>query len=110
MPNQGVIEVTGLPDAPMDAAAHFHADFVPRARSMMVDGDVAVIFPAADHTHSAWRLAAIQELAREAAPFRVNGIAGDDAQDISETLFYLQSAGGVTGQILAMDGNPAQVD
>jgi len=64
---------------------------------------IAVIFPPADHTHAAWRLAAIQELARAAAPLRVNGVACNENADMGEVIEYLASAPGVTGQMLVMD-------
>jgi hypothetical protein len=53
-------------------------------------------------------LAAVQELAREAAPKRVNGIAGDDPRAIAETLVYLAAAPGITGQLLAVDGKSGE--
>ena len=89
MANQGVVEVVGLPEAPIDAAAQFHAACVPQVRDIMAIGDVVVVFEQAGFMHRAWRLAAIQELAREAAPMRVNGIEGDDTPDVSETLAIL---------------------
>ncbi len=104
MAGQGVLEVTGLPDAPLDAAAAFHGEYLARARGLAGDGDLVVVFAPADHAHHGWRLAAVQELAREMAPNRVNGVVGEDAGEVSEVLFYLQSAGGVTGQLLQVDG------
>jgi hypothetical protein len=93
-----------LPAEPLDAAAHFHARLLPSARDLLArGGDLAVVFNAADHTHAAWRLAAIQELAREAAPLRVNAIVGDEETAVRETAAYLDSAPGVTGQILTVD-------
>lgn len=103
MPKQGVVEVSGLPAAPLAASAHFLAQFVPQIRGLMRTGDVVAVLPYADHSHASWRLAAIQELAREAAPFRVNCVEGDDQHAVSEVLGYLQSAPGVTGQILTVD-------
>ncbi|MCB2065971.1 MAG: hypothetical protein KDE15_04940 [Erythrobacter sp.] len=100
--NNALVEVTGLPAAPIDAAAAFHRDFVDQIRRYAREGDVVVVFDHADHDHRAWRLAAVQELAREAAPHRVNGVEGEDVQQVSETLFYLQSASGVTGQLLEL--------
>ncbi|WP_305096664.1 Rossmann fold domain-containing protein [Croceibacterium aestuarii] len=69
----------------------------PRAGEALV-----IVFPPASHEHRAWRLAAVQELAREMAPRRVNGIVGADRQDIARTLAYLERAPGVTGQLLAV--------
>lgn len=99
-----LLHAEGLPAEPLDAAALFHDRFVPAARDALKQGeDLAVLFQSADHTHTVWRLAAIQELAREAAPLRVNAIAGGDEVSVAETARYLDSAPGVTGQILTVD-------
>jgi short chain dehydrogenase-like protein len=99
---QAVLRVAGLPDAPLDAAAAFHAEHLPQARALLADADTLVlVFQPAGHAHRAWRLAAVQELAREAAPKRVNGIAGADEAAVGETLAFLEAAPGVTGQLLA---------
>jgi len=66
-----------------------------------------LIFPPADHTHRAWRLAAVQELAREAAPLRVNAVASDDPAAIESALAYIENAPGLTGQYLALDDTGA---
>ncbi len=63
---------------------------------------LVIVFPPASHEHRAWRLAAVQELAREMAPRRVNGVVGADRQAIARTLAYLERAPGVTGQLLAV--------
>ncbi len=79
---QAVLEVARLPHAPLDAAATFHSEYLPPARTALADADALVLqFAPAGHEHRAWRLAAVQELAREAAPKRVNGIAGEDPED-----------------------------
>ena len=44
----------------------------------------------------------MQDLARAAAPARVNAIAGNDEAAIAEALAYLEGAPGVTGQLLAV--------
>jgi hypothetical protein len=62
-----------------------------------------LIFPPAPHDHRGWRLAAVQDLAREAAPRRVNGIVGADDTAIAETQAWLEQAPGVTGQLLAVE-------
>jgi hypothetical protein len=113
-----------LPDAPLDAAAHFHSEHVPVVRRMLknewsqipgileqavhstVETDIdalAFIFPPAGKDHQGWRLAAIQGLAREAAPKRVNGIVGDDLDAIDSTINWLAEAPGITGQLLAVE-------
>ncbi|MEO6387203.1 MAG: Rossmann fold domain-containing protein [Croceibacterium sp.] len=102
---QAVLHIEVLSAAPLDAAAAFHGKHLKKARETFTKADeLALVFHPADHTHRAWRLAAIQELAREAAPGRVNGIVGDDSQAIAEMLAYLASAPGVTGQLFAVDG------
>lgn len=115
------------PQAPVDAAGYFYREVVPQVRAALageglaadivelatmeggwqaaIEG-VAVIFPPAGREDRVWRLGAIQELAREAAPRRVIGIAGDDDAAIVETVEWLAGSPGVTGQMLEVDGNP----
>jgi len=101
-----LIEATGLPESPLDAAGEFHNRVLPAARAALASGaDVVLAFAHADHTHKAWRTAMIQELAREAAPRRVNAVAGEAGEDV---LAFLACAPGVTGQVLQIDGNLAQ--
>jgi len=103
---QAVLRVEGLPEAPLDAAAQFHACYLPQARSALEGADaLALVFAAAGKPHYGWRLSAVQELAREAAPARVNAVAGDDHAAVCETLDWLASAPGITGQLLQVDGN-----
>ena len=105
-----LIDATGLPASPLDAAAEFHAGVVPPAREALLSADVVIGFASADYPHAAWRLAAVQELAREAAPRRVNAVAGPAGTGRDSALAYLANAPGVTGQVLQVDGNPAQSD
>ncbi len=98
------IDARGLPAAPLDAAAAFHARVVPEVRKA-AGNDAAILFDPADHTHRGWRRAAVEELAREAAPNRVNGIAGPAGEGVDDTCDYLAAAPGVTGQLLQTDGN-----
>lgn len=104
-----VLRVGPLPGEALAAAAEFHARVLPRALAELESaGDgVTLIFEPADHTHSGWRLALIQGLAREHAPKRVNALAGDDEAALAAAARYLASAGGVTGQLLPVDGNGA---
>jgi hypothetical protein len=97
---QAVLRVEGLPDAPLDAAASFHHVWLPLARDALSGGDLLLVFAAADHCHRAWRLAAVQELAREAAPGRVNGVTGDNEAAIDQATEWLAGAPGITGQLL----------
>ena len=99
------LRVEGLPEAPIDAAAAFYAEHVPLIREDSPGADMVVIhFQPAGHEHRGWRLAAVQELARELAPTRVNAIVGSDNAGMAEALNFLHLAPGVTGQLLAVDG------
>ncbi|PLK26577.1 Rossmann fold domain-containing protein [Novosphingobium sp. TH158] len=97
-----LVRIGPLPDGALDAASAFHAAELPRLRSM-ADPVVTFLFAPADHTHTAWRRAAVQSLARELAPRRINAIASDDESAIEAALAYLAAADGVTGQYLALD-------
>ena len=100
-----VLEVQPLPDLPSAAAAAFHRDLLPRAAALLEAGAscLTLQFPAGDHTQRGWRLAAVQALAREHAPARVNAIAGGDGAARAAALAYLNAADGVTGQYLHLD-------
>ncbi len=112
---QGVRRITHLPEAPLAAADHFHSRLVPGLLADLAGlppgGDMVLVFPPADHAHGGWRKAAVQDLARAAAPdHRLNAIVGTHDPDIELALAYLANAPGVTGQVLELDGNPAKVD
>jgi hypothetical protein len=101
-----VLRVEALPDNPLDAAGIFHADYLPKVRGNPDRAEqIVVCFPPAGHEHRGWRLAAIQELARELAPVRANAVAGSDPVAIAQAMHFLAQAPGITGQILAVDGN-----
>ena len=107
-----VLQATGLPAAPLDAAAHFHREIVPAARRLMGEGaDIVVTFAPADHAHDGWRLAAIQELAREAAPCRVNAVVGGpaDHDGIAQAIAFLHGSAGITGQVVKVGGKSGAV-
>ncbi len=97
-----MLRVGPLPDGALDAAAAFHARVLPDAQRLSRGDDLVLVFGPAPHDHRGWRLAAVQNLARQAAPQRVNAVAGDDEAAIAETLRYLETAAGVTGQLLAV--------
>lgn len=102
----GAVRVTGLPAAPLDAAAAFHAEWLPRIRSELAasqDESSVLVFPPADHSHRGWRLAAVQELARDVAPRRINALAGDSEAGLSAGRVLLDECKGITGQLLAID-------
>ena len=99
------LAVQPLPDFPSDAAAEFHREFLPHAQSVLRGSAtcLTLLFADGDHTHRAWRLAAVQALAREHAPARVNGLSGGSKPAIAAALAYLEAAEGVTGQYLPLD-------
>lgn len=105
---QAVLRVEGLPASPLDAAEAFYEAWMPQARASARTEDTVIVFPSAAPDHRNWRLAAVQDLAREAAPKRVNGIVGDDDEAVAATFHWLASAPGVTGQLLAVDGKSAE--
>ncbi|MCC6924491.1 Rossmann fold domain-containing protein [Novosphingobium sp.] len=101
-----LLRITGLPQAPLDAAAAFHAEWLPRLRADLAaqeDESTVLVFPPADHSHRGWRLAAVQELARARAPRRVNALACDSEEGLVAALGLLDNCQGVTGQLLAID-------
>ena len=100
-----LLRIEGLPDEPLAAAAAFHAEWLPRAQALLAGkgGDLTLLFEAADHAHRGWRVAAIQGLAREYAPYRVNGVAGGGDAAVSAAADYLARAEGLTGQYLPLD-------
>ena len=121
--------VDGLPEGALEAAAVFHVEWLPQVRAILNPpffGEVAarseqapsaslrsapppngedlvLIFPPADHTHRGWRLAAVQALAREYAPLRVNAIASGSEPANAAARAYLEQAQGFTGQYLPLD-------
>ena len=104
-----LLRVGGLSDEPLAAAARFYADILPSVLKALdaESGDLVIGFEPADYQHRGWRLAAVQQLARDHAPVRVNAIASDDEKAIAAALAYLSVAEGVTGQYLPLDGNGA---
>lgn len=102
---QAVLRVESLPADPQAAAAAFYAN--PPATPDA--GDLLLVFPPADPAHSGWRLAAVQDLARAAAPAaRVNAVIDGDDAALARVLAYLADAPGVTGQIFELDGNAGE--
>lgn len=100
-----------LPDTALAASTRFHAEDLPRVLALLDPAEAAknlvIVFGPADHTHRGWRLAVVQQLAREHAPIRVNALASDSEAAIAAALSYLAAAGGVTGQLLPLDGTGA---
>ncbi|MCW1430432.1 Rossmann fold domain-containing protein [Novosphingobium sp. JCM 18896] len=104
-----LLRVGGLPQEPLAAAARFYGEDIDAIRQALaeVPDHLVLAFDPADYTHKAWRLAAVQQLARDHAPRRVNAVASDDEKAIAAALTYLGTADGVTGQYLPLDGNGA---
>ncbi|MCT2558522.1 hypothetical protein N0B51_05965 [Tsuneonella sp. YG55] len=103
------MRIDPLPSSAVEAAAAFHRDGLPPVFKAITETreEVTLVFAPADHTHRAWRLAAVQGLAREHAPLRVNAIAGDDEAAIAAAADYLARSPGVTGQYFVLDGRGA---
>jgi hypothetical protein len=96
-----VVRIEGLPEAPLDAAAEFHTRILPELPRQT---DLLLAFAPADHSHRLWRLAAVQELARAAAPrHRVNAVAAQNEAGLTAALALLETAPGITGQYLVLD-------
>lgn len=100
---QRQIEVGLLPDAALEAASAFMALHLEAVRAVLADpgtSALAIVMPPAPHDHRDWRLALARDLAREAAPKRVNLVAGHPDERIASALRFLADAPGVTGQYL----------
>jgi hypothetical protein len=101
-----IIPIDGLPNGPLDAAADFHAIHLPKIRHnihAVPTSNLVLVFEPVGHEHRAWRLAAIQELARELAPIRVNALVGADEHALDDAIGFLGDAPGITGQLLAVE-------
>jgi 16S rRNA G966 N2-methylase RsmD len=104
-----VLRIEGLPDAALDAAAAFHREHLVRIRAELAQAEsLALVFLDAPYDHTGWRTAAIADLAREAAPRRVNGVTGENAAAIEATLAWLAQAPGITGQLLPVQTSNAR--
>jgi len=103
-----LVRIGPLPERPLEASAAFHAEWLPRIIEALAGADELVLaFESADHAHRGWRLAAVQGLAREYAPKRINAVASVDDAAIAAAETYLAAASGVTGQYWALDGSGA---
>ena len=97
-----IIAIIDLPASPLDAAADFHSRELPRIRHHLSPADIVLVFKPAGQEHHAWRIAAVQGLARELAPIRVNAVSGDDEVAVDNAVMFLNEAPGITGQLLAV--------
>jgi len=103
------LAVDALPEDPIAAAARFHAEWLPRILAALDAGEglVTLVFPPEGLAHAGWREAAVQLLARERTPARINAIVGEDPAGIAATAQFIAAAPGLTGQYLVLDGNGA---
>ncbi|HEU4650861.1 MAG TPA: hypothetical protein VFS49_05545 [Croceibacterium sp.] len=98
-----ITPIDNLPSDPLDAAALFHADHLPKIRhntGAIRPSNIVLVFEPAGSEHHAWRLAAIQGLAREFAPIRANAVVGNEKDSLDDAIAFLHDAPGVTGQLL----------
>jgi hypothetical protein len=100
-----VLVIDDLPSGALEAAAEFHARWLPEVRALLTEASLVVALPPAPYDHTDWRRAAARDLARMAAPVRVNLIGGGGAETRAATLAYLGDAPGVTGQYLPLHGS-----
>jgi hypothetical protein len=107
--SHAVLRIEGLPNGALDAAREFHASWLEQVRTLLHGGSasLAIVMPPAAYDHSDWRRSVARDLARAAAPARVNVIASDEPAAIASALAFLESAPGVTGQYLPLDGEGA---
>ena len=104
-----LFHVGALPAEALAASARFYAQALPELLAELADEAhcMTLVFDPADHTHAGWRLALVQQLARRYAPLRINAIASDDKAAIAAAAEFVAEADGLTGQLLALDGNGA---
>jgi len=104
--SQEVLRVAELPEGALDAAAAFHREWTGQARAAVSTGcgSLVIVLPPARYDHADWRRTAAHDLAREAAPVRVNILASNEEPAIAAALAFLESAPGITGQYLPLGG------
>ena len=95
-------DVGPLPEEPLAASAQFHAELLPKIYDAGAGEDLVLVFAPAGHTHRGWRLAVVQELARAAAPRRVNAVESDDRAGIAAATAYLAAAHPLPPETLAL--------
>lgn len=100
---QRQLEIGLLPDPALDAQTAVIALHLEAARALLADPQttaLVILLPPAAHDHRDWRLALARDLAREAAPKRVNIVSGRPGEARNAVLRFLADAPGVTGQYL----------
>lgn len=98
-----------LSEDALEAAAYFHEHLLPSIEMTVLAGadPLTLVFLPAGQEHRAWRLAAVQGLARRFAPSRINALESDDRDAIASAQRWLDGAGGVTGQLFPLDSTGA---
>ena len=104
-----LLRIGMLPAQALAASAAFHANALPKIRDAIAGApdQLTLVFDPAEHDHRGWKLAAVQDLARQYAPLRVNALESDDETAIASAARYCGDAPGLTGQLLVLDGNGA---
>ncbi len=105
-----LLRVGALSSGALDAAAAFHDGILSMVLVTLEQSkdDLVLVFEPANHEYRPWRLAVVQQLAREHAPRRVNALESDDEDAIAAALGYIKQAPGLTGQLLKLDGTGAK--
>lgn len=100
-----LFRVAALAESALAASAEFHARDLPRIAALAreCENGLLIVFPPADHEHDGWRLAAVQSIARNIAPRRVNAAQGGGEAAVAALGEYLARAPGITGQYWALD-------
>ena len=100
-----LFRVAALAESALAASAQFHARDVPQIAALASECEhgLLIVYPPADHAHDGWRLAAVQSLAREVAPRRVNAAQAGGEAAVAALADYLARAPGITGQYWALD-------
>ncbi len=99
-----IIRVDRLPDAALDAARAFHANWAEKVRTAAAQGSekVVVVMHPAPFDHTDWRRAAARDLARAHPDHCVNIVAGLDSGALARMVDFLGRAPAITGQYLPL--------
>lgn len=96
-------EGEGAANAGSTVSHHANPDLPPGASERREGEGLTLVFPDSQREHRGWRLAAVQGLARKHAPLRINAIEGGDAPAREAMIAWLNGAGAITGQLLALE-------
>lgn len=103
---QLVLTVEALPESAIEASAAFITRHLAHARKLAGETDtsaLAIVLPPAPSDHDDWRCTLARDLARAHAPVRVNVIGGAPGEDRDDTITFLASAPGITGQYFPVE-------